>query len=178
VDTVVVAFGAALISAMATDSWQQARTSVVALWRRVRPPRQAEAVLGELDTLHQQVLAARQQDRPDIERALAGVWQDRLQELLLDDPAVAGELRRILEQTLTPMLPPADRAHIGQITMTASSYHAGTLNHIAGNQHNQTIQIIAPEGAAVKAVRSLRADIATFRPSRADPGDHPGDQHH
>jgi hypothetical protein len=29
----------------------------------------------------------------DTEQALTGVWQGRLQQLLLDDPAVAGELR-------------------------------------------------------------------------------------
>jgi hypothetical protein len=162
VDPVVVVFGVALISAMATDTWQQARTSVVALWRRLRPPRQAEAVEAELDALHQQILAARERDRPDIEQDLAGVWQDRLQNLLEDDPAVADDLGRILEHTLTPMLDPADRARIGQIILTGGPHRPGTVNQVAGDQHNQTIQIIAPASAPVKAVNSLRADIATF----------------
>src|SRR5450432_3483301 len=99
-----MAAGAALVSAMATDTWRQARTSVVTLCRRLRPSRQAEAVEAELDVLHQQLHAVREQDRPDLEQALAETWQDRLQELLAQDPAVAGELRQILQQTLTPML--------------------------------------------------------------------------
>ncbi|MDQ3222311.1 MAG: hypothetical protein M3Q75_02395 [Gemmatimonadota bacterium] len=34
-DPIVVAFGTALVGAMATEVWQQARGAVVALWRRV-----------------------------------------------------------------------------------------------------------------------------------------------
>lgn len=156
-----MAFGAALVSAMATDAWQQARTSVVALCRWLRPSQQAEAVEAELDDLHEQVVATREQDRPALEQALAGVWQDRLQELVEDDPAAASELRRILEQTLTPMLDPADQARIGQIMVTGSHY-TGTVHQVTGDQYHQTIQIIAPTAAPVKAVSSLRADVATF----------------
>ena len=162
VDPIAVAVGAALVSAMATDTWQQARTSVVTLCRRLRPPRQTEAVEAELEALHRQILAVREQGRPDLEQDLAEAWQDRLQELLSEDPAVAGELRKILQQTLTPMLDPADQARIGRIILGDGSRHTGTVNLVGGDQHNQTVQILAPAAAPVRAVNSLRADIATF----------------
>jgi hypothetical protein len=136
VEPIVVAFGTALVAAMASDSWQQARDAVVALWRRVRPPQQTEAVEAELAGLRERVLAARRDGRADIEEAVAGVWQGRLQELLLAEPELAAELRRVLDQTLRPMLAPAEQARIDRIVMTGSSHDASTFNQVAGNQTN------------------------------------------
>jgi len=135
VDPIVVAFGTALVGAMATDVWQQARASVVALWRRVHPQR-AGTVEADLEGLRGQVLDARQAGRADIERALTGVWQGRLQQLLLDEPAVAAELRLVLDDTLTPMLVPAEQARIGTLIMMDSSHGSSTFNQVAGNQIN------------------------------------------
>ena len=100
-DPIVVAFGTALVSAMATDVWQQARASVVGLWRRVHP-QQTDTVEADLEGLRTQVLDARQAGRADVEQALTGVWQGRLQQLLLDEPALATELRRVLDCRLRP----------------------------------------------------------------------------
>lgn len=134
-DPVVVAFATALVGAMATDVWQQARASVVALWRRVRP-QQADTVEADLEGLRGQVLDARQAGRTEIEQALTGVWQGRLQELLLDEPAVAADLRRVLDDTLVPALPPAEQTRIGTQVMTGRSYDSSTFNQVAGNQIN------------------------------------------
>lgn len=133
VDPIVVAFGTALVSAMATDLWQRARTSVVAVWRRVHP-QQAATVEADLETLRAQVLDARQTGRADTEQALVGVWQGRLQQLLLDEPAVAGELHRVLEDTLTPVLTPGEQTRIGTLIMTGTSHDTSTFNQVAGNQ--------------------------------------------
>ena len=100
-DPIVVAFGTALVGAMATEVWQQARGAVVALWRRVCP-QQADTVAADLEGLRGQVLDARHAGRTEIERALIGVWQGRVQQLLLDEPAAAAELRHVLDDTLTP----------------------------------------------------------------------------
>jgi len=59
VDPIVVAAGTALVSAMATDVWQQARAGVVAFWRWVHP-QQADTVEADLEGLRTQVLDARQ----------------------------------------------------------------------------------------------------------------------
>jgi len=82
------------------------------------------------------VLDARQTGQADTEQALTGVWQGRLQQLLLDDPAVAPELRRVLDDTLTPMLTPAEQARIGTLIMMGSSHSSSTFNQVAGNQIN------------------------------------------
>jgi hypothetical protein len=133
VDPIVVVFGTALVGAMATEVWHQARAGVVALWRRIRP-QQADTIEADLDGLRSQVLDARQAGRTEVEQALIGVWQGRLQELLLAEPAVAAELRRILDNTLTPALPPSEQARIGTLVMTGSSHGSSTFSQVAGNQ--------------------------------------------
>lgn len=132
-DPLVVAFGTALVGAMATDVWQRARASVVTLWQRVHP-HQAETVEADLESLRAQVLDARQAGRADIEQALTGVWQGRLQQLLLDEPTLAAELRWVLDDTLTPVLTPTEQARIGTIIMTGTSHDSSTFNQVAGNQ--------------------------------------------
>jgi hypothetical protein len=139
VDPLAVAFGTALVAAMATDTWQQAHAAVAALWRKARSSRRAKAVAVDLKAmkgLRGQVVSARQASRVDAERALAETWQGRLQELLADDPGLAGEVRRVLDETLTPMLAPAERTRVGQIIMTGSSHDASTFNQVAGDQFN------------------------------------------
>jgi hypothetical protein len=121
---------------MATDTWERARSAVAALWRRLRPSRQAENIELELQDLREKVLAARHAGQPGTEQALAVIWQARLNELMLDDPPLHDELRRILTETLAPMLTPAERTRIGQITMTGTSYGNSTFNQVAGNQVN------------------------------------------
>jgi hypothetical protein len=104
-DPVVLAFGTALVGAIATSTWQQVREAVTGVWRRVHPGQEAGGIGTELDDLREQVLQARRAGDTGTERALEGAWQLRLQQLLLRaDPALAGELRRVLDQVLTPAL--------------------------------------------------------------------------
>ncbi|MFD7104968.1 hypothetical protein [Streptomyces celluloflavus] len=137
-DPIVLAAGTALVSAMATDGWQQAQDAVATWWRRIRPDR-ADSVGGELDTLRTQVLAARDDADENTERALAGIWQLRLQQLLQGDPALATELQQLLNDHLAPTLPPDERAQIGSVAMKAEArdsariYMAGRDQHITGS---------------------------------------------
>jgi hypothetical protein len=108
-EPIAVAAGTSLVGALAGDGWLVARAEVVAFWRRVRAD-EADALADDLAELRAEVLAARQADDPDLERALAEIWQRRFQELLRPDPALAGELRSIVEQHLAPTLPPDERA--------------------------------------------------------------------
>jgi hypothetical protein len=134
-DPVVLAVGTALVSAMATDAWQQVRAAAVTWWRRVHPE-QADTVVKELADVRAQVLAARQGGDRDTEQALAGSWQVRLQQLVREDPSLADELRRVLDEELTPALPPAEQAQIGSMVMRtiandhARVYQAGRDQHI------------------------------------------------
>ena len=58
-DPIVLAFGTALVGAIATSTWQQVREAVTGLWRRVHPRQKADDIGTELDELREQVLLAR-----------------------------------------------------------------------------------------------------------------------
>jgi hypothetical protein len=134
-DPIVLAFGTALVGAIATDTWQQVREAVTDLWCRVHPRRKADDVGTELDELREQVLLARRDSDTGTERALEGAWQLRLQQLLRADPNLAAELQRVLDQILKPALTPAEQTRIGNIIMTGSSHDSSKFTQI-GTQTN------------------------------------------
>ena len=134
-DPITVAFGTALVGAIATSAWQGVRDAVTGLWRRAHPRQEADGIGTELDELREQVLLARHDGDAATERALEGTWQLRLQRLLRADPALTTELQRVLDQVLTPALTPAEQARVGTIIMTGSSHDSSTFNQI-GTQTN------------------------------------------
>jgi hypothetical protein len=133
-DPIVLAFGPALVGAIATDTWPRVREAVTGLWRRVHPQK-ADDIGTELDELREQVLLARRDGDADTARAFEGAWQVRLQQLLRADPALAEEMRRVLDQVLTPALTPAEQARVGSIIMAGSSHDSSTFTQI-GTQTN------------------------------------------
>lgn len=136
VDPIVMAFGTALAGAMATDTWAEARSAVIELWRRFRPRRQSEVIGDDLDRLRDLAMAARTPERAGTEKALVAVWQGKLQELALEKPDVIEELRTILSATLLPMLDSARREQVNQIVMLGSSHDHSTFTQVAGDQFN------------------------------------------
>ncbi|MBF8190206.1 hypothetical protein ITP53_31670 [Nonomuraea sp. K274] len=127
-DPVVVAAGSALVTAMATDAWQQARTAVVALWRRFHPE-QAGPLEAELAEVRAQVLAARLDGDTDTEEALAGAWRLRLAQLLRQSPEAGAELRRLLDERLTPAAAPRT------IEMNATAHDESRVYQSGGDMH-------------------------------------------
>ncbi|MCJ1679139.1 hypothetical protein MTF65_17695 [Streptomyces sp. APSN-46.1] len=127
-DPVVLAVATALVSAMATDAWQQARSSTVALWQRAHPEH-VPAIEDELTDVRDEVLEARRTHDVAAEERLTGGWQLKFQRLVRDDPALARELQRLLEQELAPLLPPPDSPpHSGAVQQTANaSGRAGVI---------------------------------------------------
>jgi hypothetical protein len=95
-EPIVIAFGTALVGAIATGTWQQVREAVTGLRRRAHPQQVGE-IGAELDDLREQVLRTRRDGDANTENDLEGVWRLRLQKLLRVDPAQAAELRRILD---------------------------------------------------------------------------------
>jgi hypothetical protein len=134
-DPIVLAFGTALVGAIATTTWQQVREAVTGLWRRVHPRQKADDIGTELDELREQVVLARRDGDTSTEKALEGAWQVRLQQLLRADPTLTAELRRVLDQVLVPALTPDEQARIGTIIMTGSSHDSSTFTQI-GSQTN------------------------------------------
>ncbi|ATW48406.1 hypothetical protein CGZ69_11150 [Streptomyces peucetius subsp. caesius ATCC 27952] len=133
-DPVVVAAGTALVGAMATDAWQHARAGVVGLWRRGRLD-QAEMVQADLAQARTEVLAAREAGDDTTEEALAGVWRMRMQQLLRDSPELAPELRRLLDETLTPHLTPEEREGVTSIELRAAARDHGRVYQAGRDQH-------------------------------------------
>ncbi|MFB9838762.1 hypothetical protein [Actinoallomurus acaciae] len=133
-DPVLVAAGTAIVGAMATDVWQQARAAVVGLWRRAGSA-EAEAVQDELARVRVQVLAARADEDDDAERALAGAWRLRLRDLVHREPASADDLRRVLEEELLPALGAPERERARAVLMNATASGHGRVYQSAGDQH-------------------------------------------
>ena len=131
----VLAFGPALVGAIATDAWARVRGAVTGLWRRGPARHGADDIGTELHELPEQVVLARRDGDTSTEGALEGAWPVRLQQLLRADPAMADELRRVLEQVLTPALSPAEQTRVGNIIMTGSSHDSSTFTEI-GTQTN------------------------------------------
>ena len=137
-DPIVLSAGSALVGAMATDAWQQARAATVALWRRTRPD-SADHIGAELEALRTQILAAREHRDPDTEEALAGAWRLHLQQLVAAEPTFADELRRLLADHLAPALAAHEQAErVRRTVMTAEAHDharvftAGRDQHITG----------------------------------------------
>jgi hypothetical protein len=133
-DSIVQAFGTALVGAIATDSWQRVRDAVTALWHRVHPQQDTGAIGMELAQLRELVLQARRDGDADAERAIEGAWQVKLHQLLQADPTLAAELRRVLDQVLTPALTPVEQTRIETIIMTGSSHGSSTFYQIGINK--------------------------------------------
>lgn len=133
-DPLVLAAGTAVINAMATDGWEQARAAVVRLWRRVHPER-VPAIEAELEEVRGEVVAARQAGDAAVETELAADWQRKLKRLLAADPGQIAELRRVLDEELTPLLPEKERVHIVQ-NITASAPDASAQGVMFGNLIN------------------------------------------
>ncbi|MDK1472597.1 hypothetical protein QNO07_04000 [Streptomyces sp. 549] len=132
-ETLVLAAGTALVSSMATDTWEQARSMAVGLWRRVHPER-TRAIEDELEEVRAELLAARAAGQSDVEEGLAEDWQRRLRRLLRDDPNLRDELQRVLDEEWRPMLPADAQDRLTTITMNATASGRARVYQAGGNQ--------------------------------------------
>ncbi|MER8263576.1 hypothetical protein ABT007_05215 [Streptomyces griseus] len=132
--TVAGLAGTALVGAMATDAWQQTRDGVVALWRRVHPER-AQEVDQELTRLHSIV---GERGTAEVEAAMTQLWQLRLRDLLLADPALTAELTTRLaaladEMTARGAYP--DTQVVGSQRLEAHASESGRVYQAARDMH-------------------------------------------
>jgi len=130
-----MAAGTALVGAMATDAWERARESMLVWWGRARPE-QVPAVDAQLVELREAVSAAQERGDADTPAALVTDWQGRLHEVLRGNPALAAELRGVLDRDLAPVLDAGDRRRVDRLVMNAKAsgdarvYQAGRDQHI------------------------------------------------
>jgi hypothetical protein len=124
--------GTTMVTLMAGQAWESARDGMVALWQRFQPAR-AEAVGSELEATREDLLLARETGDADTEAELTAEWQARVRRLLLTQPEVADELRRILAE-LSPALPEqrpsVDVRLRAEVSGSGRVYQAGRDQHI------------------------------------------------
>jgi hypothetical protein len=122
-----------VVQLLATAAWEQAKSAVGELWRRVHPER-AATVQAELEDSRAEVLAARQIGNEQVEQALVEEWHGRLRRLLVVDPQLADELRRVVAE-LRSVLADADAPQGTAITMQATAFGSSRVNQ-AGRDLN------------------------------------------
>ena len=122
-----------VVQLLATAAWKQASSAVGGLWRRVHPQR-AETVQAELEERRTEVLDARQAGDGQVEQALVGEWQGRLQRLVAADPQVADELRRVVAE-LRSVLAETDPPQVNTITMQATAFGSSRVHQAGRDLH-------------------------------------------
>ncbi|MFF4775836.1 hypothetical protein ACFY05_23575 [Microtetraspora fusca] len=130
-DPIVVTAGTVMVSAMATRAWETVRDAVGALWRRVHPDK-AEQARADLEVVRAEVVQARRDGDAGTEQALAGESQSKLQRLVRNDPAPAGEIQRLLYDHLMPALTADEQACIRSIIQTATARDHSTIYQAGG----------------------------------------------
>ncbi|WP_405015123.1 hypothetical protein [Kitasatospora sp. NBC_01539] len=121
----------AVVTALSTEVWQQARDGLAGLWRRSHPER-AEAVAAEADATRNDLADARASGDTAAQDELRAEWQGRIRRLLAADPAAAAGLRALVDE-LTPHLPqavPGTFTQNAQASGNARVYQAGQSIHV------------------------------------------------
>ncbi|MEU6069084.1 MULTISPECIES: hypothetical protein [Streptomyces] len=119
---------------MTTDAWQQVRAALVSWWRRMRP-NQADRVDAALVDSRSRVLTARRAHDEDAEAELVAAWEVRLTALLSEDSALTGELRRLIEEEIAPLLRRGDGAQAAPQEFRAEASGHGRV-YQAGHDQN------------------------------------------
>lgn len=121
-----------VVKLLTTSAWEQAKTAVGGLWRRVHPER-AETVEAELAVSRTEVIAAQQAGNTQVEQALVDEWRGRLWRLVAVDPLLADDLRRVLAEL---RLLVADAApQYTTITMQATAFGDSRVNQAGHDLH-------------------------------------------
>jgi hypothetical protein len=131
-DELILAAASALVGAMATDGWNEVRSGVGALWRRVHPDR-VPAIESELDEVRHELLASRRAGDAEVEKGLVSDWQRKLRRLMAAHPELTAELRLLLEEW-SRLLPAARLAGEQNFSQVAVVTGHGTANQVGRDQ--------------------------------------------
>jgi hypothetical protein len=125
-----------VVQLLATAAWEQAKSALGGLWRRVHPER-AETVQSELEDSRTEVLAAQQIGDAQVEQSLIREWDGRLRRLVAADPQLMDELRRVVTE-LRSALANAGASKDVTITMQATTFGSSRVNQAGRDRHVTT----------------------------------------
>jgi HEAT repeat protein len=125
-----------VVQLLVTAGWEQAKTAVGGLWRRVHPER-AEIVQAELEESRVEMLAAGQAGDGQVEQALIGEWHGRLRRLVAADPQLVDDLRQVVAE-LRSALADADPPQATTITVQATAFGNSRVNQAGRDLHVTT----------------------------------------
>jgi hypothetical protein len=133
-EQLAIASGKALVSAMASRSWEDARAAMIKLWRRVHEGRIPQ-LESDLDKLHDDMLNARARKDADQEEELTDIWSVRFGRLISKNPDLIPDLRALLDKQLIPALPPGERAELRNTVINARASGKSKLIIAGGDLH-------------------------------------------
>jgi hypothetical protein len=102
---VVAAGGSTLVGAVATDAWQSARDGVVRLFAKAG--RREDAAARWTDEMADELEASTPAERAAVEQRWVRTWQQRLHDLVEEDPQLGEDLRQWSEAVRARL--PAER---------------------------------------------------------------------
>ncbi|WP_330315073.1 hypothetical protein OHS17_32430 [Streptomyces sp. NBC_00523] len=134
--TLAAAASSAVVSAMATDTWQSVRSAVVGLWQRHQESG-AETVAAELAQTREDALAASEAGEEETRAELTALWRRQFRRFLDAHPELLPEVERVLNEDIKPALSPEDRAAADNITISTNVHDHGKANVLGkGTQIN------------------------------------------
>lgn len=124
-----------MVGLLTTDAWKRVKGGLVALWRRAHPER-AATIEAEITEARGELLAPGAADDEELARTLVHEWQRRIYRLLIADPELATELRRLLDDELAPARSAAE-VQIAHIELHAKASGHGQVYQVGqGEQRN------------------------------------------
>jgi hypothetical protein len=102
---VVAAGGSAFVGAVATDAWQSARSGLVRLFAKAG--RREDTAARWTDEMAAELEASPPAERAAVEQRWVWTWQQRLQDLVEEDPQLGDDLRQWTEAVRAHL--PAER---------------------------------------------------------------------
>ncbi|WP_069816062.1 hypothetical protein [Streptomyces sp. TP-A0874] len=125
-----------LVGLMVTDAWKQVRQRAARMLGGREGDAGFESALSRLDESRTEVLVARAEGDTQGLADIEGEWRRRLRRLLASNPAVAEELRSIVEE-YAPALPPAQGGD--SVRISGSFYHSPVIGQ--GTQYINTVPL-------------------------------------
>ncbi|MEU7143300.1 hypothetical protein ABZ942_27925 [Nocardia sp. NPDC046473] len=130
-DEIVMAAGTALAAAATTDGWAMIKAAVVGWWQRIHPEEAAQ-IGTDLEQLRSEVAEAQANNDTATQDALVAEWRLRLRRLVNSNPEVHSELRRLLEDEITPALNAQDQQHVRSLVQHTRVIGSNNTTSVAG----------------------------------------------